>query len=422
MMLSRLALVLLVAAPMVRADVLVVDAAGGGDFTTLTAAVAAAADGDTLLVRDGEYVEEAPVVIAGKAIAVVGEWSASLFDLGVTIRPGLVVTGMAPGEQVVLQNLVIFGALGTSTAAPMPALALTNNDTHVRVQSCRLLGGTGAHNSHPDGVAAVSITDSYSTALIGCFVFGGGGQFSPSLSVIAGSGAPGIALDVGQVLASACDVRGGLGGGNIIGGWAQGGDGGAGIAQLSGGVLVHGSSVSGGDGGTSHFGGDGGDGLAMGGPGFALLMGGSFADGGQGGFSDVGPDGVDGVGILDPGGQVTDFGGSPHGFDVTSPVREGQVGTLLFEGDTTDKALLFVSLSMHQIALPGYQGVLMLSPSALLGPFVIGPPGNLSIPFVVPSLPPALESLRIHIQPAYSGTGGTDLGTGRVLTILDSSL
>jgi hypothetical protein len=421
MLLARSLLVLVLATPLLSADVLVVDAAGGGDFTTLTAAVAAAVDGDTILVHDGEYVEEAPVVIDGKAIAVVGEWSASVFDVGVTIRPGLIVTGLPPAEQVVLQNLVIFGADGTSTAAPLPALALSDNDTHVRVQSCWLIGGTGADNSHPDGVAAVAITDSYSTALVGCIVFGGSGQFSPSLSVVAGSGGPGVALDVGQVAVSACDVRGGWGGGNIPGGWAQGGDGGAGLAQLSGGVLVAGSGLQGGDGGTSHFGGDGGPGLAMGGPGFALLMGGSFGSGGDGGGSDVGPNGLHGVGVFDPGGQVTDFGGTQHGFDVTSPLREGQVGSLLFDGDSTDKALLFVSLSLHQIALPGYQGVLLLAPNALLGPFVIGPPGNLQIPFVAPSLPAALESLRIYIQPAYAGTGGTDLGTGRVLTLLDAS-
>ncbi|MBK9387661.1 MAG: hypothetical protein IPN34_22840 [Planctomycetes bacterium] len=52
--LLALVLLLLCAVPL-RAAVWIVDAAGGGTFTDLPAAVAAAAPGDTLLVRDGRY-------------------------------------------------------------------------------------------------------------------------------------------------------------------------------------------------------------------------------------------------------------------------------------------------------------------------------------------------------------------------------
>jgi pectin methylesterase-like acyl-CoA thioesterase len=52
------------------ADVHVVDASGGGDFTTLQAAVNAAADGDTLLVRSGSY---DGFLLTGKGLSIVAE-------------------------------------------------------------------------------------------------------------------------------------------------------------------------------------------------------------------------------------------------------------------------------------------------------------------------------------------------------------
>ncbi len=159
----------------------------------------------------------------------------------------------------------------------------------------------------------------------------------------------------------------------------------------------------------------------MGATGFALLMGGSGASGGEGGWSDVGPAGEDGLDLFDPAGLLTNFGGTLHAFDVTSPLREGQTGTLVLGGDPTDTTLLFASVTLHQLPFPGYQGVLMLAPTALLGPFVIGPPGNQDVPFLAPDLPAGVEVLIVHVQPAFAGTDGVNLGAGRVLTLLDAA-
>ena len=57
-------------APALAADVLVVDAAGGGDYTSVATAALAAADGDVLLVRPGNYPFE-EVVIDGKGLTIV---------------------------------------------------------------------------------------------------------------------------------------------------------------------------------------------------------------------------------------------------------------------------------------------------------------------------------------------------------------
>jgi hypothetical protein len=413
--------VLLLATPLLRAGVLVVDADGGGDFTTLSAAVAAAVDGDMILVHDGDYVEPAPIVIDGKALTIAGEWvTPTQFWPSVTIRPGLVIQHLAPGKMVFLENLAFIGADGTSSTASVAALQLRDNSSHVRVQSCTLYGGTGTNNNSPDGAAAVDISNSASTALVDCDLFGGDGQFSPSLAVVTGNGGSGVRLDVGQVHLGYSYVRGGAGGSDAIGGWGQGGNGGAGVERLAGTILGAGAYMRGGDGGISFHGGNGGIGLQMGGAlGFAWIMAGSFASGGEGGLSDSGPNGAPGAAMFDPNGQVVNYGGSPHGFDVTSPLREGEGGTLVLEG-FSGPTLLFASLTPHQLPLSGYQGVLMLSPTSLIGPFVIGI-GSGTLPIVAPSLPIGLESLNVFVQPAYVGPQGTVLGAGHILTLLDAS-
>ena len=418
---SRLLLAVLLASPCLHADVLVVDGGGGGDFTTLTAAVQAATDGDTILVRDGQYVEPGPVVIDGKVLTIAADWfDPNQSPAGVSIRPGLVVRNLAPGEQVVLQNLRLEGSPSSATQAAQPGLALLDNLSHVRIQACVLVGGSGAHNDNTDGAPGLDVAGSYSTGLTGCVLIGGGGQFSPTLAVKTGDGGSGLRLSGGQVHVSSSQAMGGLGGGNIVGGWADGGHGGDGIEHVSGTMFVVGSGARGGDGGTSHFGGDGGHGLHLGGAGFAWLMAGSWSSGGNGGWSDVGPGGADGQDVLDPSGLVTDHGGTPHGFDVTSPLRERQAGALRLDGDPSDSTLLFASLGWHQIAFPGKQGVLMLNPAALIGPFLFGT-GSAVLPFVAPTLPAGLDVLQVHVQAVYAGVDGVVIGPGRVLTLLDSS-
>jgi hypothetical protein len=404
---------ILLATPVLRAGVLVVDASGGGDFTTLSAAVAAAAGGDTILVHSGQYVEPAPVVIDGKTLYVTGYWSPG--NPGAKLKPGIIVRNLQPGQRVVLQQLAITGSSASAGVAPGSALALLNNNSHVRVQSCGLVGGAGGSNPYPGGAAAVTVKDSLSSAFAGCTLSGGGGY-------IGGSGGVGLALDGGVLLMSASYALGGHGGGDGPGGVAQGGPGGGGIQHSSGVLFVVGGDMVGGDGGISFFGGDGGDGLSLGSAGHAWLMGGAVALYGQGAYGDN-SSGEDGVPILDPSGLVTDYGGPVHGFDINSPVREGMGVTLGLLGGFDESTLLFVSPDPYLFPLPGYQGALMVSPTAMIGPFTLPPPGLGQVFVVAPMLPAALEVLHVYVQPAYAGIhGGAYLGTGRVLTILDSSL
>ena len=420
MLTSRALLVLVLAAPIARADVLVVDAAGGGDFTTLSAAVAAAADGDTILVRAGEYAEAAPVVIDGKGLAIVGELPPPESFPPVTVFGGLVVQDLQPAQRVLLQNLIVGGANSTGTAEAGPALVLQHDAGHVRTQFCFIVGGFGASDAKPDGALAVHALGDGSTAFLRGFIGGGLGQ-DGFVGFVAGDSAPGLVQSGGQVHLADCQVNGGDGPGAEVGGWPNGGDGGTAVVHSGGVLLVAGGSLNGGQGGWAHHGGDGGHALALGGSGFAWLMAGVELYEGEGGVSDDGPDGADGLPLSDPSGLATHFGGEPRGFAITSPLREGQAGVLDLGGAPAETTFVFASLGIGQIAMPGHQGVFVLSPSPLIGPFVIGPPGDQDLPFVAPSLPAAMDAVHLHLQPAYVGASVARLGPGAMLTIFDAS-
>jgi hypothetical protein len=63
-----------VPAPPAAAGVIVVDPAGGGDFTLLKPAIAAAIDGDTILIRPtfvGNFTDD--LSVKGKSLTIVGD-------------------------------------------------------------------------------------------------------------------------------------------------------------------------------------------------------------------------------------------------------------------------------------------------------------------------------------------------------------
>jgi len=62
------ALFTVAAGPVCRAAVLVVDQAGGGDFTEIQPALDAAQPGDEVQVQPGEYVITEPITFGGKAL------------------------------------------------------------------------------------------------------------------------------------------------------------------------------------------------------------------------------------------------------------------------------------------------------------------------------------------------------------------
>ena len=177
------------AAPPPAQDVFVVDdvAGPGVDFTSLTAAVAAAADGDVVLIKSGLFEEN--VLVDGKGIALIADAGAN-----VEIRGRVEFSGLAAGQTGMLADVTHrppsggeFGALDiaacdgpvliqrvTFTAEPfhlIPRMVQVQASTAI-FTDCTISGGT---NPFAPG-AAMRLVDA-ETFLYGCDVQGLHGAF-----------------------------------------------------------------------------------------------------------------------------------------------------------------------------------------------------------------------------------------------------
>ncbi|MDA1265789.1 MAG: hypothetical protein O2816_11975 [Planctomycetota bacterium] len=159
--------VFLLGAPVLASDVFVVDHTGGGDFTDLQSAVNAAADGDTLLVKQGTY---GTLSIDGKGLTVAA-------DLGhiVSILGGSVVRNTAAGQSVELIRLRHVGGFAGGDLSEH-GLVFEDCAGSVRVESCVIKGSNGnqytsAGDEHGGDGVHISACDD--VALMGCTVFGG---------------------------------------------------------------------------------------------------------------------------------------------------------------------------------------------------------------------------------------------------------
>jgi hypothetical protein len=104
---ALLAALALLASSASAGGVRIASAAGGPSYATLGAAVAAASDGDVLLVGDGAYVESS-VQIQGKSLTVIGvsgDPRLLLLSAAVTVRD------LPAGGRVLLRGLTIAGGM-----------------------------------------------------------------------------------------------------------------------------------------------------------------------------------------------------------------------------------------------------------------------------------------------------------------------
>ena len=176
-------------------SVLVVDDDGGPgvDFTTIQAAVDAAADGAVLLVRDGTY---AGFQVQAKSLQI-------LADAGAAPEVGsMSIRDLAPNQEVLLRGLT------SDNLLPNGALALNHNQGFVWVEDCTL--GFPAtltiFGPPPFGGAGVHAVDSAGLALLRCTVFGG---YNPTVSPIAGE--PALRVILSSVWLYDCELTGAAG-------------------------------------------------------------------------------------------------------------------------------------------------------------------------------------------------------------------
>ena len=218
-----------------------VDDSGGADFTSIDAAIAAAADGDVILVKPGLYsgfsLHSKSLVIAGipdpadtSRPSFMGPVTVSSMEnvslVHITISYGLAIDSVAgtvivddviaigwdcvPGCAIthcpqVLVNRSNFSGMSAIGSCETPGLYVA--DSAVNLSWCNLFGGSGGSDgcSGRDGEPALLIGASSRALLAEAFAVGGdGGNGSPHCGD-GGDGAPAIRF---AVPGSSCIVRG----------------------------------------------------------------------------------------------------------------------------------------------------------------------------------------------------------------------
>jgi len=391
-------------APLGRADVLVVDASNGpgADFTAIGAAIAAAADGDVLLVRDGLY---SFALVDGKSLVIQAEATAT-----VTVDGGITVRNLGAGQSVVVRGIdAVAGQLGA-------ALDVSNCAGAVLVEDAEL-SGTGRFVPFPGG--GVAVTSSASLVLARSTVHPFEHQFLN----------PGLLVNGSTVTLHASTVHG-------VKGFDQAGPpnaGGKGVRLAGSTLRATDSTIVGGAGGdytgAPSLCADGG----AGGTGLELVNGSSatlYATdvlGGPGGLTS-------GTCSVGPTGPTTDVDGTSSlaGFAqglgeivVESPVRSGVQGFLSVtaEGGAFAWALFGPGVA-PALTTPSLLGPLHVPLPLHLAPLGVLPldSGNLGVSFTLVT-PPGTEALEYWFQPlTFSPTDHRlRVGSGSWLTLLDAS-
>jgi len=411
----------LLASPALRppvGNVLIVDAGGGGHYSTIQAAVDAALDGDVLLVMAGAYTT---FLITNKALSVVGD-----SDANIHVHGGIRIHDLALSKTVVLANLATVG-VSSPDEEISTGLFLANNQGHVRVQDCRLLGGYG-----PTG-NAVTVQSGTDVSLVACTL--DGGVRVPSSP--GGSGGKGLASSGSPVVTVyGCSIRGRDGVDADAYCSVDGGNGGDGSNLNETFLFSSRSSFRGGEGGDAGGGsvfsppaaGNGGDGIRATASAVYLLD--SETVGGQGGVQvgyTCGSFAWPGYAGLDRRGSTfTDVAGTARTMVAPTPVIAGTTEFVTVRGQPGDEVALFVTATTATAQyVPAWHGMLLVplrsAPIAERALLLGTVPGSGVINFLltVPDLPPGSLSRTVFFQALFRDTQGQRFLSGaRSMTIL----
>lgn len=236
MKLMGLAWILLAA--FAQAGVLVV-APTGAPFTEIQSAVDAAQEGDTILVKSGNY---ASFVISARTITVAGDEGA-----GVVVGGAIRVRNLSGNQRVALINLSAVGVYA-STGFGQYGLYATNNSGALRVQNCLLRGAAGTA-AHPSGYAGAWLENCTDAAISNSTCLGGTGKDGWA-GLSEGTGGEGIYASGSVLAANKCTAWGGngLSGTNCMNS-PDGGNGGHGMRSLGSVVWITSGDWRGGQGG-----------------------------------------------------------------------------------------------------------------------------------------------------------------------------
>jgi hypothetical protein len=384
-------------APGVRAAVLIVDPAGGPlVHPDPQSAIDAASEGDTILIRAGDYAATFSfpprgIDIRSKSLTLVAD------PMGAAVKvPFVAVRGLAAGQRVVLRGLDVsptYHFLGGSSL-PLPAMTVELSAGGVFVEDSRFLGGTGSalfHQPFP-GEPALDVDGAHVVA-VRCEFLGGSG-FPGDMFTPPGAGGPAI-VAAGSTLALYESVVAGRAA-------STAGDGllvAASVASLAG------VTVEGGDAGT----GFGGDGLVADAASQVRSLDSTFTGG-----TGVAVPGGPGDPVVAPPGVLVTWPVQSRALTLSSPVQEFAPVAITFEGQAGDLVLALWSPAPGFLHIGGTAGDLLLAPP-LFGPFVLltltAPSGTETYTVNAPALVPAsVDAFTFLVQPYFTRPGETVAG------------
>lgn len=364
------------------AGVLVVDASGGGEYTSLVDALAAAQDGDTLLVRPGDYTGffQPDFVITDRSLTIAGDGTGEV-QVG-----ALKVVQPTPGKRVVLRGLTATKPLSTGLFE-----GLSVQGGEVLAEDCHFMGRTGitAIGGTPGSPGAR--VDAGHLVLVRCTVEGGRGQDTHLFVSNPTRGGFGLQC-FARASVYGSTLIGGEGGDQVTASPAPGGAGGAGVSATNGLVFLAGSTVIGGQGGdgeqlsgspTDY---SGGDAVHLNQACDLQLLDVTLVPGAGGQMPDN-LTGIPGDTVDGPFSTVSTHPGPYRSYAIGDPTPEGGTLQLDYAGVQGDVLLIFVSPLPGTLPLPGKQGVWHLG-APLFGPWLFGPlaapSGTLSLSIPVP--------------------------------------
>jgi len=272
------------------ADVLTVGPGPGDDHSTIQAAVDAAADGDSIVVRASPV--QGPVTVDGKSLTLIADPGAGFLPL--YVEGPWVVQKLGPGQS--------FAAWGFRIVAgsQQPALALRFDQGAVRMSASRF-EGSGSSSALDEGNVGAYVTQCADVTMVDCTAIGGDGFTDFSLNCVDSGncvdptdGGAGLRVRNSTVHLFGGACTGGDGGDHygVMIGQGFGGNGGPGLDDIDGNVCAFGTSLNGGYGGV----GDAGDGVIGASAVFGTtqatltLLGASTPNGVPPGAIDLGPD------------------------------------------------------------------------------------------------------------------------------------
>ncbi|MEZ5978492.1 MAG: hypothetical protein R3F34_09760 [Planctomycetota bacterium] len=405
-LIAFLAASVLAAPPALASSVWVVDASNGPgtDFTTIQAALAVAGEGDTLLLRTGNYAGF--VTLDDFALSIIGDRGAN-----VTID-GLVVQNLSAGKSMVVRGVRL---------SPL-ALTLQTTATFTNCAGVVHVEGTTITDAPLTPAGSVRVTSCASVTFARCTIYE---------SAAAVNGVASLAVNGSNVAVFGCTVQGGVGQPALVGVSPAT----AAMSVTDGVATISASTLIGGTGGTPGSlvpcsnGGDGRGALRLDGTGLSVVeVIDSVLTGGNGGgaFPPCTPGNAGPPTEVVAGTLVNRAGVAPR-FRFDSPLRTGSPWS--FELDALPGSFFWIVIGVVPGPIqpfdPVLNGVLTVGAPQLLVPLVALPPSGSLDESVLPGtfvLPPGLTHLPLFFQPLTSEpTFKLVAGTPSALLLLDPS-